>query len=322
MDRIEALRLFARIAEHQSFSSAAVDLKIKQSTASKWLAALEADLGVRLVERTTRSVRLTEAGRRFLDHSSEVVARFDEARRELSEGRTELADPVRLNLPVVFGRLFVVPEVASFLRLHPKVRADIVLADRYVNLVEEGFDLAVRVGVPTDTSTRGVKVATSRRCLVASPEYLEVHGRPTVPRDLRRHECLVHGAPSAPSMWRFTRSGRAARPVLARGRIAADNSETVLELARAGLGIGLLADWLVASELRTGALVLLMEAYEAPPAPVYILTPGGRRATPTVRALVEHLAAGVDGRLRARASERVEQPPRHPRRRKRPLART
>ena len=299
MDRIDALRLFGRVAERQSFSAAAADLKIKQSTASKWMAGLELELGVRLVERTTRSVRLTDAGRTFLDRSEALVAAFDDAKRELSERHAELAGPVRLSLPVVFGRLFVMPEITEFLRRHPKVRAETVLGDRYVNLVEEGFDVAVRVGIPSDTSSRGLKVASSRRLLVASPGYIAAHGRPHAPRELRRHECLVHGDPSAPSAWKLSRGGRAARPVLARGRAAANNSEAVLAMARAGLGIALLADWLVARDIEKGTLVTLLEEYEAPLAPVYLLTPSGRHATPVVRAMVEHLCTRVAARLEA-----------------------
>jgi len=303
VDRIDALRLFMRLCERGSFSAAARDLKIKQSTASKWVAELEAELGASLVARTTRSVHVTDAGRSFLARARDVLAAFDELTRELSQRRPEPSGPVRVSIPVVFGRLFVVPAIADFLKRHPNVRADVVLADRYVNLVEEGFDLAVRVGVPADTSARGRKLVESRRVLVAAPAYLEAHGRPRAPRDLRHHECLVHVDVSPAVIWRFGRRAGAEVPVPVRGRAAANNSEAVLAMARRGLGIALLADWLVAADLRRGRLVPLLERYTTTPAPVYALSPPGRFASTTVRALVEHLAGALGSRLAEASAE-------------------
>jgi len=294
MDRIQAMRLLLRLAERQSFSAAARDLQIKQSTASKWVASLEEELGAALVERTTRSLRFTGAGRRFLSRATEVVAAYDDIAVELREESAELSGRVRLSVPSVFGRRFVVPSLTTFLRQHARVEAELILDDRYVNLVEEGIDVAIRVGVPSDTSARGRKLAESRRHLVASKAYLKARGRPKMPKDLERHDCLVHGVGSPSAIWRFAaRSGRprgAEVPVGVRGRASASSSEAVLHMARAGLGIALLADWLVEDELRRGRLVSLLPEYQAPPAPVYALTPPGRYTTVLVRALVEHLA--------------------------------
>jgi molybdate transport repressor ModE-like protein len=297
MDRIDALRLFSRLAERGSFSAAARDLKIKQSTASKWVAELEATLGASLVERTTRSVRVTDAGRRLLARSREVLAAFDELAADFEERSPEPQGRVRMNVPVVFGRLFVVPAIGEFLRRHSQVSAELVMNDRYVNLVDEGFDLAVRVGVPTDTTARGRKIAESRRVLVAAPSYLKDRGRPESPADLRRHECLQHGDVGQPSMWRFGAEPGGGEPVRVRGRFAANNSEAVLHLARGGLGIALLADWLVNEDIERGRLVPLLEEFAVPPAPVYALSPPGRFASTTVHALVDHLAATLVRRL-------------------------
>lgn len=300
MDRIDALRLFTRLAERGSFSAAAKDLKIKQSTASKWVAELEAGLGLSLVERTTRSLHLTEAGSRFLSRAREIVAAFDDMTAELRERSSEPRGSVRVSLPVVFGRLFVVPAVDSFLGRHPQVRAELVLNDRYVNLVDEGFDLAIRVGVPTDTSARGRKLAESRRVLVGAPSYLASRGHPRVPNDLREHECLVHGDQSAGVIWRFGKASGAEKPVQVRGRFAANNSEVLLQMARRGHGLALLADWLVLDDLARGRLVPLLEEFRAPPAPIYALSPPGRFASTTVRALTEHIAAAIASRLDAK----------------------
>ena len=299
MDRIEALRLFARIAELGSFSAAAKQSKIKQSTASKWVAALESDLRASLVRRTTRSIQITDAGRRLLDGAADVLAAFDKMTGDFQELHLnpEPAGRIRVSVPVVFGRLFVVPAIADFLERHPLVHAEIVFGDRYVNLVDEGFDLAVRVGVPTDTSARGRKLAESERVLVASPHYLTKRKRPRTPKDLTEHDCLVHGEASPALVWRFGRKKGPDVPVRVRGRFAANNSEAVLVMARAGLGIALLADWLVQADLKRGRLVPLLASFTTPPAPIYALTPGGRFVSPTIRAMTDHLSTHLASHL-------------------------
>ncbi len=289
VDRIDALRLLAYLAEHKSFSAAAKLSRVKQSTASKWIANLEAELGTPLVLRTTRQVRMTDVGRRVLEHARGLLEAFDRMAGEIQAERSEPAGRVRLSAPTVFGSLFVVPAVATLLARHREVHVELVLGDRYVNLVEEGFDLAIRVGVPTDTSARGAKLADSRRILVATRRYLDEHGVPTTPKDLERHECLVHGEASASMIWRFAgKTGREA-PISVRGRFSANNSEVVLRLAKSGLGIALLADWLAQPEVDRGTLVPLLENFTTPPAPIYALTPSGRLSSPAVRALIAEI---------------------------------
>jgi DNA-binding transcriptional LysR family regulator len=297
MDRLDALRLFSRLAERGSFSAAARDLKVKQSTASKWVAELEAELGASLVERTTRSVRITEAGQRLLGHARGVLAAFDDLSADFEERAVHPRGAVRLSIPVVFGRLFVMPALGEFLQRHPQVRAEVVMSDRYVNLIEEGFDLSVRVGVPVDSSAKARKLADSRRLLVAAPAYLRAHGSPRVPADLRAHECLVHGDGNAAAVWRFGKESRKNPPIAVGGRFAANNSEAVAAMARQGLGIALLADWLVFDDVKRGRLVPLLDGFAAPPAPILALSPPGRFASTTVRALTEHLAAALHDKL-------------------------
>jgi DNA-binding transcriptional LysR family regulator len=299
VDRLDALRLFTRLAERGSFSSAARDLKVKQSTASKWVAELEAELGTSLVERTTRSVRITEAGQRLLVRARDVLAAFDELHADFEERSLEPRGRVRVSVPVAFGRLFVVPAVGDFLKRHADVTVELEMNDRYVNLVDDGFDLAVRVGIPTDTSARGKKLAETRRVLVAAPAYLKTHPRPKKPDDLRQHECLVHGDTDAPIVWRLGDAAAKAVPIPVRGRFAANNSEAVALMARQGLGIALLADWLVREDLERGRLIPLLENFATPPAPVFALSPPGRFSSATVRALTEHLAQSIASRLKA-----------------------
>lgn len=259
---------------------------------SKWLAAAEEELGVQLLDRTTRSQRVTDAGQRFYEQAKEIVAAYDGAVAELREGESVVRGRIRLSVPVVFGRLYVVPLVAKLLRAHRELEIEMAFADRYVSLVEEGFDLAVRVGAPVDSSLTSHALGDSRRRLVASPGYLRAHGKPATPRDLAGHQCLPHTYGGATAIWTFSKGGKSHR-VSVRGRVSASNSEATLALAKSGLGICLLASWLVDPDVRAGRLVSLLPEYGAPRAPIRALTPPGRRPPPRVRALIAHLREGL-----------------------------
>jgi DNA-binding transcriptional LysR family regulator len=287
VDKIETLRAYTRLVERGSFSSVARELRVKQSTVSKWLQALESDLDAQLIERTTRAMHVTEVGQRFYQRALRVLETYDEAVDSVREEDTGLRGRIRLSVPEVFGRLHVVPHVARFAQKHPAVRLDLVFADRYVHLVEEGFDLAIRLGQPDDSTLRVQTLGSTGRRLVASPGYIKRRGVPSTPQDLAAHDCLPHSS-AAGSTWTFTKGGRRHR-VAVQGRITATNSEATLSLARRGLGICLLATWLVDPDLRAGRVVALLEGYEAPTAKINALMPPGRHATPRVRALIEFL---------------------------------
>jgi DNA-binding transcriptional LysR family regulator len=298
MDRLEALRLFVRVAERGSFSGAAKDLRVKQSTASKWVAELERQMGLGLVERTTRALHLTDDGRRFLLHARQVLAGWDELVEALEERTPEPLGRLRVSVPVVFGQRFVVPAVSAFLHAHPKVELQLVFADRFVNLVDEGFDVAVRVGVTTDASFRVRKLADGGRSLVASKAYLEARGSPRRPAQLEQHDCLVHSDAEPSVIWRFGTRAGAEVPVRVTGRVSVTNSEAALTLARAGHGIALLADWLVGADLAAGRLVRLLERFRTPPAPVFAVLPPGRYTPRLTRLFVDHLAGDLGQRLK------------------------
>jgi DNA-binding transcriptional LysR family regulator len=197
---------------------------------------------------------------------------------------------------VVLGRLFLVPLTTKFLRKHPHVSLELVFGDRYVSLVEEGFDLSVRVGVPVDSTLRAHPLADGRRRVVASPGYLSAHGTPGKPRELEDHECLVHTQLGSRASWTFEKAGKTQR-VAVRGRASANNSEATLAMARSGLGICMLASWLVDPDVRSGRLVPILEDYSLPPAPIRALTPPGRHLAPHVRALIDHLREGLAEKL-------------------------
>ena len=288
MDQLTALRAYARLVELESFTAVAGELRVKQSTVSKWIAALEDDLGVRLIDRTTRSLHVTDAGRRFYQRASAIVSDYEAAVGEAREEASALRGRIRMSAPVVFGQRFIVPAVTDFLLQHEAIEFELTFGDRYVSLVEEGYDVAVRVGTPVDSTLRSHSLGGGRRCLVAAPSYLAQRGAPRTPKDLEDHQCLVHTDRSARATWTF-RQGKRSQQVRVGGRVCANHSESTLHMAKAGLGVALLASWLVAPELARGALVPLLEGYAPPPAPVQALTPPGRLLTPRVRALIKHL---------------------------------
>lgn len=286
MDRLKAAHAFVRLVELGTFSAAAEDLRIKQSTVSKWVAGLEAELGVPLVERTTRRMRVTEAGHTFYGRARALLATYDEAVAELQAAAPELQGRLRVSVPVVFGRRFVSPWVPTFLAAHPGIELDLLFDDRYADLLGEDLDVALRVGAPVDSTWKSRKLGDSVRRVVAAPAYLSSRGRPARPSDLARHECLLHSGLPAGAPWRFERAGRSTR-VKVRGRLRANNSEALLTAALAGHGVALLADWLVDPHVSSGALEVLLEGYGLPPAPIYALTAPGRAMHPRARAFVE-----------------------------------
>ena len=296
MDRISVLRVYVRLVEVGNFTAVASEFCIKQSTVSKWLAALESEHQVSLIDRTTRSQRVTEAGHTFYEHAARVIAAYDEAVAAIEERDLEPRGRIRISLPIVFGRIYVVPLIASFLRQYPQIEIELVLSDRYIRVVEEGFDLAIRVGVPLDSTLRTHSLGESHRRLVASPLYLKAHGQPKHPNDLETHECLVHAQPGQKTLWTFKHHQKSVRCSV-RGRVSANNSEATLLLVRQGLGIGLLASWLVDDDISEGSLVTLLNAYQPPPAPVRALTPPGRHLPMRVKRLITHLRTGLVGSI-------------------------
>jgi DNA-binding transcriptional LysR family regulator len=286
------MHLFVRLVELKSFSAAAREMRVKQTTASKWLQALEQELGVVLMERTTRTMRLTESGETFYQRAKDVLAAYENTTAELQQRAPSLSGRLRVSVPVVFGRLFVLPEATKFMRRFSEVQLELVFSDRYINLVEEGFDATVRVGLPVDSSIKSRVVGTTPRRLVASPSYVKARGLPTTPDDLRNHDCLLHSEISVGTVWNFRREKRNVRSRVG-GRIAANNSEALLHMAREGLGVALLAAWLVDDDLRAKRLVPLLPDYEPPGASIQVLMSPSGHTHPRVRAFVDFLSGAL-----------------------------
>jgi DNA-binding transcriptional LysR family regulator len=292
MDRLDAMRLYVRLIELKSFSRAAKELKVTQSTASKWLISLESDLGVTLVERTTRTQHVTAAGEVFYRRAKDIISSYEEMAGDLQSATGEPRGKLRASVPVVFGRLFLVPIAAAYIQRFPKVELEFSFNDRYVNLIEESYDVAVRVGTAVDTSLRTRSLGMTTRILVAAPRYLERAGRLITPDDLSHHECLIQSGSNASSIWVFRAGGKTYRAA-ACGRFTANNSEALLHLAREGLGLALLADWLVQPDLRAGLLVPVLTSYSAPPAPIHALMSPSRHIHPRVRTFIDYMVTAL-----------------------------
>lgn len=267
MDKLQALRAFMDVAQTGGFSKAAQRRGVATSSVTRLIDGLEASLGVALLTRSTRQVALTDAGAAYLEQITRLLADLDEADGSVADGGAEAVGPLRVSLPVTFGRLCVAPHIAGFLRDHPRVSLELVLSDAYVDLAAERIDVSVRIGVPENQPQLIVRtLAEHRRYVVASPRYLGCQGTPAQPADLALHECLryAYEHQAGPQRWSFLRDGEE-QAVEVHGRLAANNADILREAALGGLGIALLSQWLVAEDVQAGRLQRLFAPYEINP---------------------------------------------------------
>jgi len=286
MDRLQAMEVFVAVVDSGGFASAARKLDLSAPVVTRAVAELEARLGVRLLTRTTRTVRVTEAGARYADDCRRILADVGDSENATSGSRSQLKGLLSVTAPVLFGNLHVTPILAEYLQRYPEVDVQCVFVDRVVNLVDEGLDVAVRIGELPDSTLRAVRVGQVRRMLVASPGYITTHGRPQRPDELSAH-VLIHPTQVLPyPEWRFTEGGR---PLVQRirPRLRTTTNDTARSFALAGLGIARLLSYQVADALASGALLPLLEDFETPPLPVHIVHHEGRHATQKVRAFVD-----------------------------------
>lgn len=280
---IEDLRTFVEVADAGGVSPAARRLGVSKSIVSRRLGRLEAELGVLLLARTTRGAALTEAGLTFRDHAARACAEIDSARETILPAG-ELRGRLRVAAPLTFGPTHFASVLADMARRHPQLHVHTVYSDRFVDLVGEGFDCAIRVGYLQDSNLIARCVGPLYGKLVASPDYIAAHGAPETPDELAAHEALMQGT----ERWQFM-DGDAIVTVHPRGRFKADNGTALLAAAIAGLGIGWLPDGLTDEHLASGALVPVMTRYPPPPAGIYVIRPPGQYPTRKVRVLTELL---------------------------------
>jgi len=286
----QQMAVFAKVVGAGSLSSAARELGLSPALVSRKLAALEARLGVRLINRTTRSLHLTDEGASYFEACSRLLAEIDEADSAVAAGRVEPQGVLRVALPASFGHLHVAPRIPAFAAQYPKVRLALSLSDRSVNVIEEGFDCAVRIAELEDSSLAARKLAPNRRVVCASPEYLARHGTPQAPEDLARHDVLTTN--DFAMSWDFKDPRGKPGTVRVGGRYACDNWEVLREWAIAGLGIALKSTWDVYQHLQDGSLVELFPGYAFhSDVAIYAVYPHRRHLPAKTRVFIEFLAA-------------------------------
>lgn len=303
MDKLSAMRTFVRVVESGSFSAVADESRSTQSAISKQVAALEKELGAKLLVRTTRSLALTEEGGPYFEQARRLVAEIAEAESGLANGAGQLRGWIRVAASVAFGRLKLMPLVKSFMAAHPDVKIDLRLHDGFIDLVEQGIDVSVRIGDLPDSGLIARRIGTSDRMLLAHRDYLRALPKgvrpPVNPEDLLAHECIVYTEMSNSNLWVFTAGAGASettgavKSIRVEGHIQTNSSEVLRSAVATAMGIGYLPTWLFDDELASGEVVRLMPGWESPRSPIHLVSPPERKHSAKVRAFVAHLSAAL-----------------------------
>jgi DNA-binding transcriptional LysR family regulator len=293
VDRIDAMTAFVAVADLRGFAPAARRLGLSRPAVTRLLAALEARLETRLLQRTTRSVALTDAGTRYLDRARRILSDVAEAEGVARADRSEPAGRFVVAAPQLFGRLHVAPVLSAFLARHPAVAGELVLADRLVNLVEEGVDVSVRIGNLSDSTLVVRRVGRTRAVVVGAPGYLRRRGVPRRPEDLARHDLVQFTGVSAAPEWRLARDGREIRVPLA-ARFSTNSNDAAIGHAERGGGLALVLSYQVADALRAGRLQVVLPGFQPAPVPIHLAYPTHRLLSAKVKAFGEQVAATCD----------------------------
>ena len=306
MDRLQAMQTLVRVVELGSFSAAARELGSTQSAVSKQVAALEKALGAQLLARSTRALKLTDAGGRYVEEARRLVAEIAEAESELRAGEHQLQGWLRVAASVAFGRIHLMPLVQSFLAAHPCVQIDLRLDDGFIDLIEQGIDVAVRIGDQPDSSLVARRIGTTRRAVLACRGYEQRLpaglAMPRAPLDLERHNCIVYSELRTRDVWSFEAGPGAGAPpeqvvsVQVGGNLRSNSSEAVRTAVLSGLGLAYAPTWLFVDELASGDVQIAMPHWLGRDMPIQLVSPQQRRQSAKVRAFGDHLAAGLAGR--------------------------
>lgn len=289
MDITRAMQAFRAVIDEGSFNGAAKKLAMSPPAVTRLVAQLEEQLGVKLLVRTTRSVKPTTAGLEYAEHSRRILDDIEAANAAVSGLSSKPAGMLRITAPILFGQMFVTPSIIRYLKKFPEVDVDAVFLDRVVNMMEEGLDVAVRIGHLPDSTMRAVRVGQVRVITCASPEYLSENGMPQSPEDLAEHTLLSSGALNPNREWRFQQNGKE-RTLRVEPRLASSSNGAVIEAVRAGFGIARLISYQVAPCLQDGSIKTVLEAYQMPAMPVHILHREGRLTSAKVRRFIDMLA--------------------------------
>src|ERR1700681_11173 len=285
MDRLAALEIFVRVVDTGSFSAVARTQRIGQPAVSKAVVQLEEWLGVSLLMRSTRSVVPTEAGRIFYERAKRTIEEADEAVVAARGSASSLSGKLRVSTAICFGRLHVIPNLSAFLAEHPDLDVELVLDDRHVDLVEEGIDVALRMGAMPDSNMTARRIAEGRRIVVATPAYLQRHGPPLSPGELINHQAVIYTRDGGGESWTF-RKATAEVSVVLQGRLKVTAAEGLREAVNCDMGLAVCSEWNFSPELRSGKVVAIMEDWALPPTNLSAVYPTGRLASTKARAFV------------------------------------
>jgi DNA-binding transcriptional LysR family regulator len=301
MDRLSAMEALVRVIETGSFSGAARQLRIGQPAVSKAIAQIEERLGVRLLLRTTHGLSPTESGQNYYEHAKRVLEEAEEADLAARGAGAALSGRLRFCAAVTFARLHVMPHLQAFLEQHPALDFELVLDDRDIDLVEEGIDVAFRIGSLSDSTMTGRKIGQGRRLVLGTPSYFARHGEPGSPTDLAGHQAVIYDRRGGGAAWTFRR-GTAETAMTLKGRVRATAAEGVREAVFSDLGLTISSEWMFAPELRSGRVRAVLEDWSLPAIDLWAVFPTGRQASAKARAF----ATFIEERLFRTASVRTE----------------
>jgi DNA-binding transcriptional LysR family regulator len=296
VDSLTDIAVFVQVVDSGSFTTAAERLQISRSVVSKYVSRLEDRLGARLLNRTTRRLSLTEVGQVFYERSRKGLADIDEAQAEVSRLQGEPRGTLRINAPMSFGILHVAPALPAFQAQYPGLTVDMNLDDRKVDVIEEGFDLSIRISDLPDSSLVARRIAPCRHVVVASPAYLEQHGTPRTPAELQGHNIISYRYQESMLHWHFKKAGQNAESVAVSGTLQMNNSLALRAALLAGAGIMRTPTFLVGEDVREGRLVALLPGYETLELAIYLVYPERRYLSPKVRAFIEFMSAQIGER--------------------------
>ena len=294
MDQLTRLRAFVAVVEQGGFSAAAKELGRSKALISKYVGDLEDSLGVRLLNRTTRRIGVTETGRAYYETCTDILARLDDLNASVRESECAMRGRLRVSAPSTFGERHLIDSVLDFMQTYPDIAIDLSLTDRFVDLIEEGYDVAVRIAALPDSSLVARKLTESPAIVYATPAYLAAHGKPEEPADLSRHDCIIDTNLSAPRTWLFERDGERTFTAV-NGRLVVDNLVAAHAACLRGFGIARCPAFMAESAIAQGTVVPLLDGWKAPEAAIHVVYPHRQHLSRRVRAFVDHLAQRFRG---------------------------
>ena len=296
MDKLHLMTVFVAVAEEESFAGGSRRLAMSPPAVTRCIAALEARLGVKLLDRTTRYVRVTEAGQRYLDDARRIIAEVDEADDAVVGINATPKGHLTVTAPVLFGRMYVTPLMVDYLNLYPEMDVSALYLDRVVNMMEEGVDVGIRIGELPDSTMKALKVGYVRRVLCAAPDYVQRQGLPQSPDQLMQHTIISASSISPSVEWKFKQNNELTT-IRIKPRLVVTTNDAAIEAASTGFGITRLMSYQIAPQLANNALQIILPEYELAPLPVHVIHREGRHKSARVRSFVDLMVEGLRAKL-------------------------